>query len=379
MQATLRSRFLATLVAAAALALAPSPTAAQNRPEPLKRVRALLVIDTNTNLTEVVKISRDRMLELLRGSIPAANLDLVVFEGDQVTPENVLEHYRKLEVGPDDCLFFYFDGHGGWDRERGHVIGMGQPARLLYRSDLLAALKAKNAGLTVCLTDCCSNYLDAEGARRGRRPVPPVRPANALAPLVQHLFFQHRGVVDITAAEPGTYAWGNADRGSMFTCALSGLLAKTPADLDGDRDGFVTWDEFFKHLREQTNAVFQEVQESNNVPREERKTQFPHAFSLGGGAGGRRPVAASGYRLGARVQAGAQGMKIERVTPGSPAARLGLEAGDVILSVNGQPVRNQADYARLLDQGGGRVRLEILNGRDGKKVVRDNVMLEPVR
>jgi hypothetical protein len=368
-------RGLSALLTAAVLALTPATAAAaQNRPEPLKRVRVLLMIDPNPNRTAAGKTDRDGLVDLLQRTVPPANLDLVVFEGEQATPENVLEHYRNLQTGPDDCLFFFYSGHGGWHPERGHLLSPGKPSRLLYRADLLAAMRGKNAGLVVCLTSCCSNFIESRDQApprlRGGR-------AESLAPVMQHLFFQHRGVVDITAAEPGTYGYNFGRLGSVFTRALLNLLDKPLGDLDLDRDGFVSWAELYRQLHAETNAVLQTWQERGGVPPEERKTQFPYAFQIPA-ASARPPAGPHGYRLGARVQAAAQGMKIEQVTPGSPAARLGLEAGDVILSVNGRPVRNAADYARSLDQGGGRVRLEILDARSGKVVIRDNVMLGPV-
>jgi hypothetical protein len=377
MHVTLRSRSLATLAMAAVLAMTPSPAAAQNRPEPLKRVHVLIASDTNSNLSAFIQISRDNLVALLRSTIPSANLDLVQLEGDQLTPENIVAHYQRLETGPDECVVFFYSGHGGTDANRGHYIWPNQHP--LLRSDLLAAMKQKNPGLVVCLTDCCSSLVDlkrpARPARRVRRADPPA----AIQPLMLNLFFQHRGVVDITAAERGTEGWYDSEVGGMFGSAFVNLAGQPVESLDADRDGFVSWQEFFPKLRAETNAVFLREKPKWNSP-PEQAAQYPQVFALPeSNAAGRRPVAAPAYRLGARVQAAGPGMKVEKVTPGSPAARLGLEAGDVILSVNGQPVRSQADYARLLDHAGGRVRLEILNGRDGKKIIRDNVMLEPVR
>ena len=57
-------------------------------------------------------------------------------------------------------------------------------------------------------------------------------------------------------------------------------------------------------------------------------------------------------RLGAAVADAAPRLQVEgayvgRVRPDSPAARAGLKAGDVIVELNGQPIRNAADIERL--------------------------------
>jgi general secretion pathway protein C len=48
----------------------------------------------------------------------------------------------------------------------------------------------------------------------------------------------------------------------------------------------------------------------------------------------------------------AQGLVIQDVPPGSMLERIGLQPGDVVRSVNGEPVASEADVARVLQQRG---------------------------
>jgi membrane-associated protease RseP (regulator of RpoE activity) len=59
------------------------------------------------------------------------------------------------------------------------------------------------------------------------------------------------------------------------------------------------------------------------------------------------------------------GLKVFNVVPGSPAARVGFEPGDIIVSVNGQPVSSLADLNRELSRSIGAARLEVLDARTG--------------
>ena len=63
---------------------------------------------------------------------------------------------------------------------------------------------------------------------------------------------------------------------------------------------------------------------------------------------------------------GRRGALVAEVTPGGPADRAGLRAGDAILALNGEPLASSADLTRRVGQArpGERLRLEVL--RDGR-------------
>jgi serine protease Do len=53
---------------------------------------------------------------------------------------------------------------------------------------------------------------------------------------------------------------------------------------------------------------------------------------------------------GERASRGAEGTRVERVMPGLPAARHGLKSGDLIVAVNGAPVRDSDELVRQLSK-----------------------------
>jgi membrane-associated protease RseP (regulator of RpoE activity) len=102
---------------------------------------------------------------------------------------------------------------------------------------------------------------------------------------------------------------------------------------------------------------------------------------LPGGAGAQssppavaRPGAASPgtYRLGVRIEPVSQwdgkawvpyGLRIVGVSPGSPAERAGIQAGNVLTTVNGSRVTSLQDLLRALENSGGRASLVLYDGR----------------
>ena len=61
-----------------------------------------------------------------------------------------------------------------------------------------------------------------------------------------------------------------------------------------------------------------------------------------------------------------EGVLVMEVTPDSPAQEAGLQAGDVIISVEGHPVRRVSDLSRYLEPGS--IELEIIRDKQQRKI-----------
>ena len=104
------------------------------------------------------------------------------------------------------------------------------------------------------------------------KPATPKPGKPATPDLMGNLFFQHKGLVDMNAAEMGKSASGNASLGgSYFTIALTKQLRKSIKDFDRNGDNFAEWREFFAHL---DRSTVEEAQRAGFFQR-------PHAFSFG--------------------------------------------------------------------------------------------------
>jgi S1-C subfamily serine protease len=71
---------------------------------------------------------------------------------------------------------------------------------------------------------------------------------------------------------------------------------------------------------------------------------------------------AAPYMLGVTGLFRPLGMLVQRVLPHTPAARIGLQPGDLIVRINGQAVLTQRDLFTLLNASGGRVVLDVVKG-----------------
>ena len=227
----MRAHRLPPLARAAVLALAglwPAALAAAEKPPHL---HALLVFDTNTNLTPAVKLDKKNMLDLLSQTLPADRYTAKILEGGAVTPERVAKYFAEVKPAPNDTLLFYFTGHGSIRDggtaadgiDKGFTFELqsdGTPSKCpLARADVRKFMEAKKTRLAVLLTDCCSNKESLPPPRRlTPKKFKPTEGGDP-TPLMTSLFFKPSGVADVTAATRDVAVCDDAI-GSYFTFAL---------------------------------------------------------------------------------------------------------------------------------------------------------------
>ncbi|WP_437231081.1 PDZ domain-containing protein [Planctomicrobium sp. SH661] len=291
-----------------------------------------------------------------------------------ITPHSLLATIRKVPVGSDDAIFFYFSGHGAFDAAKGHYIVLTNPttkqAMSLIRSEIIDELRNKNARLMVAMTDACF-------VRRDLRIDPPSFAAPApgvTSPLFRHLFFRSRGVVDINSCSQGecAYTFQNSTKGSIFTDAFTLTLNQQ------SRNGSIGWDDVLRQTASQTKASFRQVfSDEYPVPGgsdEPQTSQTPARLQFDVEEIQGPDLPESSDRFGVRVEMRNGGAQVVAVTPGSPATRFRfsngspsrLEIGDIILTINGQAMNVFDDFNNAVASSASQMNFTIRNTRDGR-------------
>ena len=147
----------------------------------------------------------------------------------------------------------------------------------ITRDGLQNRLQQKRGRLKMLITDTCSNQgrgFDLIAKSYGR-VVPRKRR------YTEDLFLKHSGLLDITAASPRQYAWGNNQIGGYFTAALIESFA---ASSDPNKDGFLSWEEVFLATREETQKLFSETTfrtiDKRKMDSVSQTSQTPTKYSL---------------------------------------------------------------------------------------------------
>lgn len=225
---------------------------------------------------------------------------------------------------------------------------------------LRTAIGQKQPRLAVLLTDACSSFVPAPPA------VGVAAPAETISPLFQALFFEPRGLVDISSTKPGQAAISTG-QGSVFTKAL--------------------WRALSDNQRQATWATI--VEEVNKFVLEERPNAKQTAYAvlpLPGEAGAAEVEPAPPEPAGRRIRFGVSatqtarsrqigGVEVVQVLPGYPGTSLRstetgrihtLIAGQhVITHINEQAVTTYEEFLRAIENSPTQMTLRVYNLQTG--------------
>ncbi|NPV00992.1 MAG: caspase family protein [Brevinematales bacterium] len=176
------------------------------------------------------------------------NVDKIVLRGADATKDNIVKVLKKLKLNKNDVLMVYFSGHGGM--ENGQLFLETADIEQLYRGELEEIVEAKDAKLKLVFTDACSSSIDGLIAVKTLGGINKANKQQALVEIYKNLFLNHEGMLYMTAASEGEYAW-SGDRGGAFTESLIyETLLQNPKP---------TWEEVCKSAKKKTQDKFQKM------------------------------------------------------------------------------------------------------------------------
>ena len=346
-------------------------------------IHLIVAADTlDAKIGKTVEVDARSITALFEKNVPAATrvLSITQLVGQRCNPDAIRAAIDRLTVQPDDAIVVFYQGHGAFDPQVGHYLKFPRlNDAFLTRSDLIARIKGHGVRLGVVATDCCNKLSILPGKWEiafGLEAPPPAEPK--VSPLFTALFLNAAGFVDLTSSKQGEESIsypairqeGGTEtvRGGLFTSALVRLFAwneKRP----------LTWQQVAEQVGKDVQAAFRTLKPDGlDNPDEPEKPQMTQTVVTllavevirQGDGGAEEPEPAPNpvhtYDVGQSLgivgyENNGRGLAIHASRPGSAAARLGLEQGDVILAVNDNPIRTIQGYQRTLQQAKGAVRL----------------------
>lgn len=183
----------------------------------------LLVGDTKSNLREQVvadlSMMHEQSIQLAR-AVGAAPKIRVIRE-NQVSRNEILTAVDRLNLQPDDYLLFYFSGHGFRTEQKKSKwpnLYFPEVDQYIALDEIIEHLKPKKMKFGLIVADCCNNSFAQEWPDTEEFDFQ-TQERRHISPSIRNLFENSKGLLVVSASEPGTYAWAS-DEGGILTCAL---------------------------------------------------------------------------------------------------------------------------------------------------------------
>ncbi|HGE70908.1 TPA: hypothetical protein ENX78_08745 [Candidatus Poribacteria bacterium] len=237
----------------------------------------ILLMDSDVNISaSVVKDAEtvQKALEVLQSEgISELKMTTMRSSEKKVKTSDMIEWIGNLDPSEDDVVMIYYSGHGFIDEQNRHYLSF-EEGDTIPRSDIISRLNELDCRLRILITDSCSNLVSL--------PTPVTSSPRSIGEkqdrkYYKDLFIDHRGLLDVTAASEGEYAWGNSTLGGYFTSSLF-------SSFKGDGIRFRTWEDVIKDTKDGVMRKFQETQFSTTDIRRLQtkgiKGQNPRVYSL---------------------------------------------------------------------------------------------------
>jgi hypothetical protein len=336
-------------------------------PQPESRIHVLLVGDTNDpKIGQSAAVDLDNLASLFRDLVPDRQLQMRILRGDDVNKANILRTINAFRPSVDDALVFIWTGHGAYNNGGHYFCLSGGDG--LHRADVVTAMRLLGPRLVVVLSGSC-NEVSQAAVQRVYRPYVCVYPViddkpQKISPIAEELFLKPRGIVDINGASEGELAFGNSQRGCSFIYPLKNYLQENSSQR-------ISWKTLVSDITPRVQAMWDEAYPKGYIHDVTQKTytkQTPRVWALPDDNRGAR------FGVGATNNDG-NGVRVVEVWSDYPGTRLVsvgtgercvLEPNDVILTINGQPVRCIHEYDRAVRTSPQQMVLAVRNCRDGR-------------
>ncbi len=272
-----RASYPFSFFALSALLLCSPVVQGQDLPEPLEKIRILLIIDEQAPATGLgARKDHDRLETFFQYLF--ANRDFprlrkktvsmtTLGRDEKITLAAIRSYFTKTPLEADEAFFLYISAAGVPTNEvnKEPKLRLSSGEEISHSQWLALVKEHSKSPLQTIIADLCVDCTKAQDFEFF--PGELVREKGDLEPFYENLFFRHRGTMEIVSAGVGQPSC-TFSSGSLMTIALTSTLSNPDInDLDGDRDGIVTWYEVFMGVRKRTLDVFLRIRSQANVPK----------------------------------------------------------------------------------------------------------------
>ena len=251
-----------------------------NKPAGTVNIKAVLVIcdhyvtPENNGIAQSLRVdlgTLSQMLDILEKR-NIAKVQKTVLQGTKATMANIVSTLKSIQCGNDDIILYYFSGHGLMEKGKTYMLTADE--QNLGRDEVASIISSKKARLNMLISDCCSNSIDGISATRSISRSGQKIEAGEFDQIYKDLFLGYEGMMHLSAATEGEYAYSNNDYGGFFTYHLikEGLIKK-PVN---------NWTQIFNDSKDKTSQMFMRMpaEDRSKLAQEGIKNQTAKAYSL---------------------------------------------------------------------------------------------------
>lgn len=179
------------------------------------------------------------------------NVEKTILQGREATVKNIKNAIKNLNTNKNDILFVYYSGHGGMSQNRTFIWPCDE--NMLFRDEFETMVNNKRSRLKFVFSDACSSSIDSMSRRLnnmisfnhslGSRAAG----MRDLTDVYRKLFYDYKGLLYVTAASEGEYAWGDINGGAFTTSLITESMLQDPK---GD------WEKIIETARKSTEQKF---------------------------------------------------------------------------------------------------------------------------
>jgi hypothetical protein len=182
------------------------------------------------NIADSVRVDFDNMSRFMDilDAWDIVKVNKIIVKGKKATYNGIVDALKSLTKGvdKDDVVLVHFAGHGGMTGGKTFLATADE--KYLYRETVEELIMAVPVRLKLVFTDACSSSIDALKAVKKLAAGAEEDREAAIKEMYKNLFLNYEGLLYVTGASEGEYAWGGGEGGNYTLSLVVETLIQDP-------------------------------------------------------------------------------------------------------------------------------------------------------